>query len=402
MANIGLVNEALVNGVAGGAAFLDPSEVCSATDAFTTSVALARSYTDAGVAVDSAQPHMAYFLSSLASATDVTTQKIAYRFFEVGVGADVATTQLSAVNAYSDHVTAVGVITHLIQQLVNEAADGDDTWFVGTAALLADVVLASGIYTNRASVIQAIAEAVVAAEIAALGKQALLSEGVVADELVTNLLRATKLVLEQIVAADLSTSYLLLINTISEGVSADETVTIWQRLTQSIEEGGSAFVHVTFNGEAYTGWVLNTANTAVSEYQGLNFNSLCKIGNRYFGASDTGIYEITGNDDAGTGIATYVQSGLIDFGSTQQKGVSDAYLAVDADGRIALGVSVSEKSGIAQYWYAVTPTMAAINNIKMPIGRGLRGRYWKFDVASESMTEFDAVEVLPYVLTRRV
>lgn len=402
MANIGLVNESLVNGVAGGAAFIDPSEACAAADVFTTSVTLARTYTDAGAASESVQSYEAYFLTAAAAATDATTQKIAYRFFEQGRATAATTTQLAAVTTYADQAVAVSVITQLVQQLISEAADGDDAWFVGTAALLADVALASGVYADRVSVIQAIAEIVVVAELIASGKQELLNESAEADELVTSLLRATQAVLEQVIGADVSTPYLLLVNTVSEGVSSAETVSIWQRLTQAIEEGGTAFVHLTFNGEVYTGWVMNTANGAASEYQGLSFNSLCKIGNRYFGASDTGIHEIAGNDDDGASIATYVQSGMIDFGTALEKSVPVAYLGANVDGRVALGVSVSEKAGVSTYWYEANRELEAINNVKVPIGKGLSGRYWKFGIASDALSEFDAVTVIPVTLKRRV
>jgi hypothetical protein len=44
----------------------------------------------------------------------------------------------------------------------------------------------------------------------------------------------------------------------------------------------------------------------------------------------------------------------------------------------------------------------ATDNVKVPIGRGLKGRYWKFEVASESMATFEALTLLPVVLTRKV
>ena len=401
MVNIGLVNESLVNGVAGGV-YTDPTENATATDVLYPSVYTTRTYSDSCTASESAQRDVAYFLSSLASATDVTAQSIAYRLFEVGVGAGVATTQLSAVTTYADHASAIAVVTQLVHQLISEAAGGEDTWFVGTAALLADVALASGLYTNRASVIQAVGEAVVAAEIIASGKQEMLSEGVAAAELVAELLRVTNLVLEQVVAADVSTPYLLLVNTVSEGVSADEAVTIWQRLTQSIDEGGSAFVSLSVSGEAYTGWVLNTANNAFSEYQGWNFNSLARISNRYFGASEDGIFELTGSTDAGENIATYIQTGLMDFGTSFTKSVQYAYIAADSEGRVALGISVAGQAAVTQGWYEVVSDNAAANNLKITIGRGLKGRYWKFDIASDALESFDAVTLLPVKLSRRV
>lgn len=352
----------------------------------------------------SSEMSLGFAMSQAESAVmaDAFTYSVVQWFYETISAADMPTTQATTTLSYAEQVVAAETLVALFNQLVSESATGSDSWFVETAAMILDTVRASGIYASNAVLIQALAEAIVAIELQQSGGLAVIAESAEADEALTNLIRATQAVLEQIVAADLSTSYLLLVNTVSEVVDVDEAVSIWQSLTQSIEEGGSAFVHLTFNGEVYTGWVMNTSNGAASEYQGLNFNSLCKIGNRYFGASDTGIHEIAGNDDDGTSIATYVQSGLIDFGTALEKSVPVAYLGADVDGRVALGISVSEKAGIATYWYEANRELAAINNVKVPIGKGLSGRYWKFGIASDALSEFDAVTVIPVTLKRRV
>ena len=330
------------------------------------------------------------------------TYDVVQWFYEAISAADTPSTQATTSLSYAEQVAVSEALISLFNQLVAESSSASEAWYVGTAAQILDIVLASGVYANHSTLTQALAEAIVAIELQGTGGLAVIAESVEADEAVTNLLRATQAVLDSILAQDAQTSYLLLINTVSEGVSADETVTIWQSLTQAIEEGAEAFIHLVFNGETFTGWVLNTSNTAVSEYQGLNFNSMCRIGNRYFGAASEGIYELTGAQDSGVDVSTYIQSGLLDFGSTQQKAVPDAYLAVDANGRVALGVSVSEKTQISTYWYEANRELEAINNVKVPIGKGLKGRYWKFEIASDAVSEFDAVTVLSVVLARRV
>lgn len=336
------------------------------------------------------------------NAEELSLSVIVAWFYESISYTELSSNNIVGYGSYSDSVVVQETLTALFTQLVSESASLSESWFLGISTLIADVVVASGIQTSNAVLSNAIAEAVVAIELQQSGLIETISDSATAAEVVASLVTATQAIIEQVIAAELSTSYLILVNTISESSQATEDISIWQVLTQNIEEGATAFVHLNIGGESYTGWVMNTNNLAVSEYQGMNFNSLCKIGNRYFGASDIGVYELTGSTDSGTDIHTYIQSGLVDFGSTQQKRVSDSYIAADADGRIALGVAVSEKEGISRYWYEITPSMAAINNIELPIGRGLRGKYWKFDVASESMSEFDAITVLPYVLKRRI
>ncbi len=337
-----------------------------------------------------------------ATGTETITASTVTWFFERVLATGSISHNALTTTSYSEQIAATGLLIQHIEQLIAESSEGTEDWFVDSAVMIAEMVIASGITTNQAAVVQALSELIVALETIGTGGQEIISESAEATSIITSLLNATQAVIEQAIAADAQTSYLLLVNTIEESAGAGEVVTVWQSLTQMIEEGATAFVHLSIGGETYTGWVMNTANGAASEYQGLNFNSLCKIGNRYFGASDTGIYEITGNDDDGTSIATYVQSGLIDFGTALEKSVPVAYLGADIDGRVALGVSVSEKAGVSTYWYEANRELAAINNVKVPIGKGLSGRYWKFGIASDALSEFDAVTVIPVTLKRRV
>lgn len=361
------------------------------------------SLVDAAVATDPTQLDL--FIagpSESVIAVSAFTYNVVQWFYESIAASDAATTQVATTLSYAEQVQAASLLVQFVEQLIAESAEGTEDWFINSSVAIAELVAVVGITTDQAAVIQVLSELIVGLEAIQTGGQESIGESVEATSIMTNLLNATQAVIAQAIATDAQTSYLLLINTIDESANAGEAVTIWQSLTQMIDEGVTAFVHLSIGGETYTGWVMNTANGAASEYQGLNFNSLCKIGNRYFGASDTGIHEIAGNDDDGTSIATYVQSGLIDFGTALEKSIPVAYLGADIDGRVALGVSVSEKSVVSTYWYEANRELAAINNVKVPIGKGLSGRYWKFGIASDALSEFDAVTVIPVTLKRRV
>jgi hypothetical protein len=341
-------------------------------------------------------------ISDEAGVTDSTTHDVIQWFFESIAANETTTNKATTGLSYTEQVAAAETLVALFNQLVADSASGAETWYIDTAAMIAEVSVASGITTSQITAIQALAEVIVALELQQSGGLETISESAAAATTVSNLVRATQAILEQAVAADTQVSYLILVNTVSETALADETVSLWQSLTQAIEDGATAFVHLSVGGEVYTGWVMNTNNNAVTEYQGLNFNSLCKLGNRYFGASSGGVYEITGTQDSGTDISIYIQSGVMDFGTSYDKAIPYAYLGADIDGRLALGVRVSEKSGPAEFWYEVTMTQDAVGNVKIPIGKGLKGRYWKFEVASEALSSFDMMSVLPVVLTRRV
>jgi len=337
-----------------------------------------------------------------ASAADTLTGQVIQWFFESIAANETTTSQATTSLSYAEQVAAAETLVALFNQLVADSASGAETWYIDTASMIAELSVASGVTTSQITAIQALAEVIVALELQQSGGLETISESAAAATLVSNLVRATQAILEQAVAADAQVSYLILLNAISETVQTGEAITLWQSLTQAVEDGATAFVHLSVGGEFYTGWVLNTQSSAVTEYQGLNFNSLCKIGTRYFGATETGLYELAGATDAGTSIATYIQGGILDFGTASVKNTQYAYLAMDANGAVFFGVSVPSGSQNEHRWYKIEVDAGAVGSSRVKLGSGVRSRYWRFSVASDALEALEAVTVVPVVLTRRV
>jgi hypothetical protein len=332
-------------------------------------------------------------------ASDSTVNDVVQWFHESIAAVDTTSLQHTSYSDLADTVAVNSIIVALFEQLVSEQASGADTWYLGTASIIAEVSVATGLASSVSAANAALAEIIVALDMAERGMLEQVGESAAVADTVVQRVAAVQAVLDTATGADSTTSYLIALRDVTEVVTGNDTVALWQSLNAYLEEGAEVFVSLRIDGEVYTGWVMNTQTGAVSEYQGLNFNSVAKIGNKYYGASDAGVYEMEGDQ---TNIATYIQSGLLDFGSTQYKAVTTAYLGVDVDGRIAVGTGVSEKSGIAEYWYEVTMDKEATDNVKIPIGRGLKGRYWKLSVASEALSSFESLTILPVVLTRKV
>jgi hypothetical protein len=336
------------------------------------------------------------------SASEETVHDVVQWFYESIAAVDTTGLQHTTSINLTSTVAARDLVVALFEQLVSEQASGADTWYLDIASIIAEVSQATGIVRSVLTANAALAEIIVALEMAERGMLEQIGESAAVADTVAERVAAVQRVLDTATGADSTTSYLIALRDVTEVVTGNDTVALWQSLNAYLEEGAEVFVSLRIDGEVYTGWVLNTKNNAVSEYQGLRFNSTARIGNRYFGATDTGIYEMTGTKDAGADIATYIQTGLMDFGSSLEKSVPYAYLGCDAEGRVALGVSVSEKASVRQYWYEVTSDNEAVNNLKIPIGKGLKGRYWKFEIASDALQSFDAVTLLPATLSRRV
>jgi hypothetical protein len=381
----------------------DISDSGSVVSAPTTTANTIITATDTADAVDIFSDLLAQFSSvaESASGTDAVTTDMALWIAEAVTASVSASSQLNTAVSAADTAAFTDTLRVLLQELLDESVNAADGTDLAIGVLLADLISAYSAASANISANTLVAEILVAVDLAKFGLLADIDDTANAAVTAQALLETTQAILDQVTATVSTSSYVLMFSDTSDAVSLADAITTWQNSTADITDTITLFLHLSYGGLC-TGWVTNTQKLATSEYQALTFNSLARIGNRYFGANDEGVFELTGSDDDGTDIHSYIQSGLMDFGTSLYKSVPTAYLGVDVDGRIAVGVGVSEKTGVAQYWYEVSMDKEAPDNVRSPIGRGLKGRYWKFEVASEALSTFDALTVLPVVLTRRV
>ena len=69
------------------------------------------------------------------------------------------------------------------------------------------------------------------------------------------------------------------------------------------------------------GLCLNKRNAGVSQYCGFNFNSMCEFNGEYIGASEDGIYKLSGDTDDGVDIDAYFELAHSDLGHSGYKRV---------------------------------------------------------------------------------
>src|SRR5574337_538832 len=199
-----------------------------------------------------------------------------------------------------------------------------------------------------------------------------------------------------------------------ETANANDVVAPLLSAVALITEAANAGVLLRLGDDYYVGWVLNpegmpTKNgpaPAVSQYQNYPFNSLARLNGGYYAAGAEGLYELTGSDDAGTPIVGYLKSGKLDFGSSMQKRLDSAYFAVATDGTVRLKVITHEDGANVETWYQVTSRDegAVAENIRLKIGKGLKSRYWQFELVIEDAANFELEEfmLVPLNLTRRL
>lgn len=178
------------------------------------------------------------------------------------------------------------------------------------------------------------------------------------------------------------------------------------RLNLMIAESIFSVSELTLNGETYTGWVLDSAALAPTEYRGFDFNSMTTFNGVNYAAKEDGIYKLEGETDNGAAIAAAITLGQDDFGTSYQKKVERAYLGLRNDGSMVLKAILLDAATQlkTEYWYELTSISATIRKERIKLPRGLKAHYWQFELINANGADFelDTLEVYPLILTRRV
>lgn len=132
---------------------------------------------------------------------------------------------------------------------------------------------------------------------------------------------------------------------------------------------------------------------ASAGYENFPFNSFARIGGRIFAAADTGLYELTGDTDAGEPIRAWADLGQRNFGSTMLKGISNAYLTASSDSRLVVQVTTPEGRTYCYRARGAGPMQAQ----RVDFGRGLRATYLNLEIMNDGGGDFD-LERLEFVV----
>jgi hypothetical protein len=158
------------------------------------------------------------------------------------------------------------------------------------------------------------------------------------------------------------------------------------------------------SGEHYRAFGVTLSNKALYEYNNYPFNSFATHADLHYGLSADGLYLLEGDDDAGEPISAHFKTGLMDFGTAHLKNVSRAYIAYSSDGALYLRVTDTDTGDKREITYELTETHDAFKEARIKLGKGVRARYFQFELANVDGADFniDELSVLPVVLKRRV
>lgn len=156
----------------------------------------------------------------------------------------------------------------------------------------------------------------------------------------------------------------------------------------------------------YQAWVLNSDSLGVTEYTNWPFNSLATTRRGTFGLTDTGLYELVGDDDDGDPIEALLRTGDLEFSTSDHKRIDRAYLYLTSTDDVYFKTISTHRGQRNEAWYRVDYREGANDGQtrRVRLGKGLRGTTWAFELTNIDGGDFDVrgAEVLPVKLTRKV
>lgn len=146
-------------------------------------------------------------------------------------------------------------------------------------------------------------------------------------------------------------------------------------------------------------WVVNLDTNASVQYDQYGFNSFFRRGNYYYGVANDGIYELSGDTDAGNPINALLDLGRTDLGYTHEKRVKNVHVGASAGGVLNVKVSADGQ----EYTYPAQTSGGAMRYRPVKVGWAVKGYYWNFTVTNPGGSDFDieSAVLTPIPLARR-
>lgn len=306
-----------------------------------------------------------------------------------------------------DIATAVAEAVPNFALAIQDALNVTDTITLVQAVEMADSLVAAGLVQTFHQAIVAVTSALLVGDGVIHAESTTVEDDIAASDSLQGFIQLLALLTDSIgVAATLQNVLTIIVEETAE-VEAADTLELSAQYFANLFDRTEVLAFIKTPAELAQGWVMNTEEAMpVSEYSNYVFNSLAYGPDEMLGCNDQGLYVLDGDDDAGTDIDAEIASLMLDFQTTKLKRMSTAYIGYTSTGQLMLKVRSVDQGLFVEHWYAGRKTTAQTppGQNRMKIGKGLRSRYWTFELVNVDGSDFelDKVELYPIVLDRRV
>lgn len=153
----------------------------------------------------------------------------------------------------------------------------------------------------------------------------------------------------------------------------------------------------------YSTYVMNAKHGSVTQYDAHNFNGYAQQGGVEFASGPTGIYQLSGDTDAGIEYNGSMRTGFLSLNDAQLSRLNEVLLSIRTDDTLVLRVWTDEEA-FFDYALPAYNTDGFIRQMRVKAGKGLRSRYYRIEITGRNGAKWDLDEmnIDSTALTRRV
>lgn len=274
-------------------------------------------------------------------------------------------------------------------------------------AAIVDTLAATGVATTRLEAVEAVASALALESLLLNGWSAQLTESAAFSDALANAAQLFAPMVEAAALASSATPAMRMLVVSSETLTGTDTLTGLMTMLAEASESLLVYVTARVGGDEISGWVLNTATRAASEYDDFPVESCASFGTSTYVAGEGGIFELTGSSDDGDPIAARVRTGLSELGDTRQKRLKDVWIGRTGTGKLVLKVITTGVDGRkTEDWYLQESDLRVGSEPRegrFKVGEGLQSRFWGFELHNKAGGALDLtdIQLFPIVLDVR-
>lgn len=357
--------------------------------------------TEDGPAGEANIQEIIYALSVMVRANNVMLQRS-----RVVVDDTWRTFYTRAVSVQEDVLVLAAQRANFVLRLADEIESVDTITFRYVMQLADSLLAAGAVQTFYQGVVEVLAAFYIADANKAAYAKTLLEQLATEDSISYRVSRIAEFLDTVLVEGTAAVTLTIFVEELAE-FAADDTLELTAQYFANLIDRTEVLAFVKTPAELAQGWVMNTEGAMpVSEYDNYIFNSMAYSNREMLGCSDQGLYVLDGDDDDGTDIAARLTSLMLDFDTSKLKRMSTAYIGYSSSGRLLLKVRSVDQGLFVEHWYEGRNPEAQVppGQNRMKLGKGLRSRYWTFELVNIDGSDFelDKVELYPIVLDRRI
>ena len=159
------------------------------------------------------------------------------------------------------------------------------------------------------------------------------------------------------------------------------------------------FIVTTGKNTDFIAYLLATETSAVSTYTNYNFTGTAILDNQLLMINENGLYKQEGATDLTEEITARIQTAAMDWGTSYRKRCLHVYIGLVSDGGMILKVS---PDGRQTAYYEIKRQTDNLQTQRITLGKGLSGKYWQFELITESDFDLESLDFMPVMLSRRI